>query len=281
VKPIQKISLAVVGSFLVLSGWLVIKSTNSMDLSSKQRKSSRPLELNEAKNKTQQVKDEPTVMLNDPAIAQAWGLNKIDAAKAWELSKGSKQILVAVIDTGCDVKHEDLASNIWTNPGESGLDGNGKDKATNGVDDDSNGYVDDVHGWNFVSNNNDLTDNHGHGTHIAGIIGAEAGNNKGIAGISPNVSLICIKYFDPKVAGTDNLKNTIQSIKYAVKMKAHIINYSGGGTEYSQDERDSIEEARKQGILFVAAAGNERSNSDQHKYFPADNQVFSSCFGNL
>jgi len=163
-----------------------------------------------------------------------------------------------------------LAGNLWQNPGETGVDSKGRNKASNGVDDDSNGLVDDLHGWNFVSNSNDLTDNHGHGSHIAGIIGAEAGNGKGIAGISPQVSLMVLKYYDPKVPGTDNLRNTVNAIKYAVKMKAHIINYSGGGTEFSKDEFDAIEEARKQGILFVAAAGNERSNSDKHKYYPAD-----------
>lgn len=218
------------------------------------------------------IKDnkEEQVMMNDPAIHQAWGLKKSDAARAWEVSKGSRKIVVAVIDTGVDKKHEDLAKNLWINPGETGLDSKGRDKATNGIDDDGDGFIDDVHGWNFVSNSNDLTDNHGHGTHIAGIIGAEAGNGKGIAGIAPEVSLMVLKYYDPKVPSTDNLKNTVNAIKYAVKMKANIINYSGGGTEFSKEEHDAIEEARKQGILFVAAAGNERSNSDHHKYYPAD-----------
>ncbi|GIL18643.1 MAG: hypothetical protein BroJett040_23940 [Oligoflexia bacterium] len=243
-----------------LAYWYTVHTAGSYDFASK-KKNGRPLEMSESYNKTSKVTDEPTVMLNDPAIAQAWGLKKIDASRAWELSKGSKKIVVAVVDTGCDIKHEDLGNNFWKNPGE--IPGNG-------IDDDGNGFVDDVSGWNFVSNNPDLTDNHGHGTHIAGIIGAEAGNGKGIAGISPQVSIMCLKYFDPKVPNTDNLKNTILSIHYAIKMKANIINYSGGGTEYSQDEKDAIEEARKSGILFVAAAGNEKSNSDKHKYYPAD-----------
>lgn len=234
------------------------------------KSSQRPLELKEATKKSTQTQNEPQVMLNDPALQQAWGIKKSDAARAWEVSQGSRDIRVAVIDTGADVNHEDLRVNVWVNPGESGLDAKGRDKANNGIDDDGNGYVDDVHGWNFVSNNADLTDNHGHGTHIAGIIGAEAGNGKGIAGIAPQVSLMILKYYDPKVQGTDNLKNTVNSIRYAIKMKANIINYSGGGTEFSQEEHDAIEEARKQGILVVAAAGNERSNSDNHKYFPAD-----------
>lgn len=209
-------------------------------------------------------------MMNDPAIHQAWGLKKSDAARAWEVSQGSRKIVVAVIDTGADVKHEDLSNNIWTNPGETGTDKLGRNKATNNIDDDGNGFVDDVHGWDFVSNTNNLVDNHGHGSHIAGIIGAEAGNGKGIAGIAPQVSMMILKYYDPKVPRTDNLKNTVNAIKYAVRMKANVINYSGGGTEFSQDEFNAIKEAQSQGILFVAAAGNERSNSDQHKYYPAD-----------
>jgi thermitase len=236
--------------------------------SAKSKKTSR---LEESKiAKTEAVENEPSVLFNDPAINQAWGLKKADAGRAWSITKGNKKIIVAVIDTGADVKHEDLDTNIWVNPGESGTDSKGRDKASNGIDDDGNGFIDDIHGWNFVSNNNALTDNHGHGTHIACIIGAKAGNGKGISGISPEVSLMILKYYDPKVAGTDNLKNTVASIKYAVKMGANIINYSGGGTEFSQEEHDAIVEAEKKGILFVAAAGNERSNSDVSKYYPAD-----------
>jgi len=230
----------------------------------------RQLELGLVKDQTTEVIDEPSALFNDPAIKQAWGLKKSDAARAWSVSQGSKNTLIAVIDTGVDVNHEDLKNNLWQNPGESGLDARGRRKETNGIDDDQNGFIDDVHGWNFVSNNNKLDDNHGHGTHIAGIIGAEASNKKGISGISPNVSLMILKYFDPKVPNTDNLKNTITAIRYAVKMGAHIINYSGGGTDFSQEEHDAVELAEKKGILFVAAAGNERSNSDQYHYYPAD-----------
>lgn len=268
-------------SYLTLAAGILIAGTagtyfyhgsniNERDIdaaSSARKRSTKLTEASAVSNKTSQ---EEQVMMNDPAIHQAWGIKKSDAARAWSVTQGSRKIVVAVIDTGADLKHEDLASNYWTNPGETGLDGKGRDKSSNGVDDDGNGFVDDLHGWNFVSNNADLSDNHGHGTHIAGIIGAEAGNKKGIAGISPEVSLMVLKYYDPKVANTDNLRNTVNAIKYAAKMKANIINYSGGGTEFSKDEFDAIEEARKQGILFVAAAGNERSNSDKHKYYPAD-----------
>lgn len=234
------------------------------------KKDTRILEPSQITSKTDKVEDEPSALFNDPAINQAWGLKKSDAARAWSVTHGSKDVLVAIIDTGADIHHEDLADNIWVNPGESGKDSLGRDKASNGVDDDGNGFIDDVHGWNFVSNNNQLDDNHGHGTHIAGIIGAEAGNGKGISGIAPQVSLMILKYYDPKVPNADNLKNTVACIKYAVKMGAKIINYSGGGTEFSQEEHDAIAAAEKKGILFVAAAGNERSNSDQHHYYPAD-----------
>jgi subtilisin family serine protease len=214
-------------------------------------------------------KNEASVVFNDPAISSKWDLKKTDAEKAWQVSQGSRSIVLAIIDTGCDVNHEDLKNNIWRNPGETGLDNKGRDKASNGIDDDGNGYIDDVNGWNFVANNSRLDDNHGHGTHIAGIIGAEGGNNKGIIGIAPKVSMMILKYYEPKTP-TDNLRNTVQSIKYATRMKANIINYSGGGLEFSDEEKKAIQEAQRQGVLFVAAAGNERSNSDKHKYFPAD-----------
>lgn len=269
----HKLSLFIGGIFVLFIGafgtFQYIQDTSPNRASNSLKKAGR-LEESKITSKTEIVENEPSALFNDPAINQAWGLKKSDAARAWSVSKGSHDIIVAVIDTGADVKHEDLDDNIWKNPGETGIDGKGRDKAVNGVDDDGNGFIDDVHGWNFVSNNGTLTDNHGHGTHIAGIIGAKAGNNKGISGISPQISLMILKYYDPKIAGTDNLKNTIASIRYAVKMGAHIINYSGGGTEYSQDEKDAIVEAEKKGILFVAAAGNERSNSDQFKYYPAD-----------
>jgi len=221
----------------------------------------RDLEPSQIKGQTKSVKDEPKVILNDPALQQAWGIDKSNALKAWEITQGSDHVIVAVIDTGCDLKHEDLIGNYWVNEKES--------STPNGQDNDGNGFVDDYYGWNFSGNNPDLTDNHGHGTHIAGIIGALANNGKGIVGISPKVKIMCLKYYDPKTP-SDHLKNTVAAIHYAIKMGAHIINYSGGGLEPSDEERAAIELAEKKGILFVAAAGNERSNSDLHKYYPAD-----------
>jgi len=221
----------------------------------------RQLEPSQILGQTKSIKNEPKVILNDPALQQAWGVDKSNALKAWEITQGSDKIVVAVIDTGCDLKHEDLSGNYWVNVKES--------KKPDGIDNDENGFIDDYYGWNFSGNNHDLTDNHGHGTHIAGIIGALANNGKGIVGISPRVKIMCLKYYDPK-APSDHLKNTVAAIHYAIKMGAQIINYSGGGLEPSPEERAAIELAEKKGILFVAAAGNERSNSDLHKYYPAD-----------
>lgn len=275
--------LTLAGVFTLFIGGLVVfynfddklsnghyRTGSSVNKKSGSALDNRSLEDSVITSKVNKVENEPSALFNDPAINQAWGLKKADAARAWAVTKGSRDIIVAVIDTGIDINHEDLKSNLWRNPGETGLDSKGRDKATNGIDDDGNGFVDDVYGWNFVSSNNKLTDNHGHGTHIAGIIGAEANNGKGIVGISPEVSIMVLKYFDPQSPGSDNLKNTIKSIHYAVKMGAHIINYSGGGLEFSQEEHDAVELAHKKGILFVAAAGNERSNSDKIPYYPAD-----------
>jgi subtilisin family serine protease len=165
---------------------------------------------------------------------------------------------VAVIDTGCDPFHPDLKDSIWTNPGESGTDSYGRDKATNGVDDDGNGFVDDVHGWNFVSDSPEIMDEHGHGTHIAGII-----NN-------PHVSLMILKYFDNGSSGPENMANSIQALNYAIKMGAKIINYSGGGVLKSALEEEALREASRRGVLVVAAAGNEGLNSDFFHFYPAD-----------
>jgi thermitase len=209
-----------------------------------------PASLGVIKGAVETVKSEQSVLMNDPSMKLNWGFDDslkatINASKAWEITKGSKDIIVAVIDTGADVNHPDIKNNLW------------KSK-------------DGKHGWNFVGNNHDLTDNHGHGTHIAGIVGAEGGNGIGISGVAPKVSLMILKYYDPKAAYNNNLANTVKAIRFATENGAHIINYSGGGLEFSKEEYDAINEARKKGILFIAAAGNEKSNSDKARYYPAN-----------
>jgi subtilisin family serine protease len=211
----------------------------------------------------------------DPLVYKNWGLFKtplkvdINILEAWKLQKGTKRITVAIIDTGIDYNHPDLRDNLWQNPGEVGTDANGKDKRKNGIDDDKNGFVDDFLGWDFVDNDNLPFDTHGHGTHVAGIIGAVGGNGIGTSGTCPSVSLMILKYYNPSDPGKENLKNTIRAIEYAVANGVDIINYSGGGPEFSYLEWNAIRKAREKGIIFVAAAGNEKQDSDLNYYYPA------------
>ncbi len=180
-----------------------------------------------------------------------WALKDISALKAWEETKGDKNIVVAVIDTGIHTEHSCLKPSLWTNRGE--IPGNG-------IDDDGNGYADDVHGWNFAENNSNIQDFHGHGTHIAGVIAAAGKTPKSpgcqVIGIAPKASLMILKYYsedDP----SKNLENTIKSIEYAINNGAHIINYSGGGPGKNNHERRAVARASDKKILFVAAAGND------------------------
>ncbi len=193
----------------------------------------------------------------DTVTDEQWGLTTIQ----WQVAKQrSKKIVVAVIDTGIDLNHPDLKNVLWRNH---------KEIPNNGIDDDGNGFVDDYHGWNFVKHNHDLKDNHGHGTHIAGIIGAEASNGIGISGVADNVEIMVLKYYDDEVAQTNNLHTTIEAIRYATEMGADIINYSGGGDSFSNAEYQVIEEARRKGIIVVAAAGNEHANANTFPFYPA------------
>ena len=201
----------------------------------------------------------------DNMLSRAWGLGDgygVDAIKAWNLQKhkcGNANVVVAVIDTGIDMNHPALRDSLWTNKKEL----NGKP----GVDNDNNGYVGDVHGWDFAKNSGKLSDSHGHGTHIAGIIAANEA--AGLKGVCPGVRIMALRYYDPSASGDANLKNSIKAIDYAVQNGANIINYSGGGAEFSKPEFEALKRAEDKGILVVAAAGNEHSNADKNLYFPA------------
>ena len=281
----------IVRAFLAIATFLliltIIMDEPGIHLLNKQMASKQKTKANSQKKRGMELnnpkladpsKEEEFIIMNDPEIYKKWGLKNLETFyawgvhKFWEQTTENRKIVVAVVDTGIDISHPDLKKNLWRNPGETGKDRRGRNKATNGIDDDGNGLIDDVHGWNFVHNNNYLMDNHGHGTHIAGIIGAEGDNHFGVTGVAPNVSLMILKYFDPKSPG-NNLTNTIKSFDYATKMGAHIINYSGGGLEYSHPEFLAVQRAQQKGILFVAAAGNEQTNSDVNKYYPADYEL--------
>ncbi len=211
---------------------------------------------------------------SDPLFDKQWGMIDNDIKGAWSQSgtKGSDQIVVAVIDTGVDYTHEDLVDNMWRNVGEMGTDANGQNMATNGIDDDGNGFIDDVVGWDFGRDDNKPYDLHktgfqllmggnpGHGTHVAGCVAATGDNGKGITGVAPNVKIMAMRFLTEDGQGTT--EGAIGAIKYAVDNGAHILQNSwgsegdGGDKEASQALQDAIQYSMDQGRLFVAAAGN-------------------------
>ena len=209
--------------------------------------------------------DKP-VVAGDPRPAQAGNAGSDIRVKAlWDRGiVGNRDILVAVIDTGIDYTHPDLAANMYTNPGE--IPGNG-------IDDDSNGVIDDVHGANFTGATpvgNGLDDNK-HGTHCAGTIGAVGNNGTGIVGVNWEASIMPVKFLDANGSGT--LANALSSINYATQMGAKVMSNSWGGGGYSQALYDAIKKARDAGILFVAAAGNDASDNDGVPSYPASYQL--------
>jgi serine protease len=216
-----------------------------------------------------------TNLPDDPSFGALWGLNNIgqtagtagadiDAPEAWDVATGSLDIVVGVVDTGIDYEHEDLAANMWRNPGEL---------AGNGVDDDGNGVIDDVHGYNAIEDSGDPMDDRGHGTHCAGTIGAAGDNGVGVTGVNWRVSLMALKFLDGDGMGT--LEAAIAAIDYAVRKKQdgvnlRVLSNSWSGNSFSQALYDAVEAANAAGILFVAAAGNDAGrNNDRFPTYPA------------
>lgn len=206
---------------------------------------------------------------NDPSAGQQWGWDKINAPAAWDVRTDGSSVLVGVIDTGVDYRHPDLAANMWTNPGEI---------AGNGVDDDGNGIVDDVFGANFHGSRptGDPMDGNRHGTHVAGTIGAVSDNALGVAGVNWTAQIMAIKFLGDDGSGTS--AGAIRAIEYGVKMGAKVLNNSWGGGGRSQAVQDAIEFAHRNGVLFVAAAGNGGrdgigDNNDAQPHFPSNYDV--------
>lgn len=209
--------------------------------------------------------------VSDTNIGEQWHLEKIRADAAWEKTQGSDDIVVAVIDTGIDLNHPDLANNIWVNS---------KEIPNNGVDDDNNGYVDDVRGWDFVENDNSPEPNlknkqnnaviH-HGTAVAGIIAAEGNNAFAGSGVAWRAKIMPLKIFDE--TGESNILLVGAAIEYAIKQKADIINMSFVGLVYSEFLEQKIKAAYQAGILLIAAAGKENgaekpADLDKSRLYP-------------
>lgn len=210
---------------------------------------------------------------NDQKFSQLWGLNNvaqtggtadadIDAPEAWSLTTGDETEVVGIIDTGIDVNHPDLAANIWHNPRE----------IPNGIDDDGNGVVDDLSGANFINPSLPPTDDNGHGTHVAGTIGAVGNNGTGVVGVNWKVKLLPLKFLDASGSGTTD--NAIRAIEYAVALRQsgvplRVLSNSWGGGPYSRALDEAIQSAERAGILFVSAAGNAASDNDATPSYPA------------
>jgi subtilisin family serine protease len=192
----------------------------------------------------------------------------IDAVRAWDLDNSAPGVIVAVIDTGVRLTHEDLRENLWTNAGETGVDAAGRPRATNGIDDDGNGYIDDIHGIDVINDSGNPTDDYGHGTHVAGILGATANNHVGIAGVAWRVQLMALKSLDS--TGEGSISDAIECLDYAQAHGARIVNASWGDYQFtSQALRDAIAHLRDAGIIFVAACGNSAGDNDANPLFPA------------
>lgn len=207
---------------------------------------------------------------DDPMFGQLWGLNNtrnpgvdINAVKAWEIETGNENLVVAVIDTGINYLHPDLAGNMWTNEPEA--------RGETGVDDDGNGVVDDIYGYNAITQSGDPMDDQGHGTHCAGTIAGKGNDAKGVVGVAWNLKLMASKFLSASGSGT--LEGAIRAIDYANRMGAKVLSNSWGGGGFSQALKDVIEQSYAAGSVFVAAAGNSRMNNDSAATYPANYEV--------
>ncbi len=237
------------------------------------------------------------VLPNDPSFDMQWGLHNtntlqgdINAPAAWNITTKSPAIKVGIIDTGIDWHHEDLVNNIWQNLGED-LDGDGKVIEWNGSewvfdpddqdgeDSDENGYADDFIGWDFINNDNNPMDDNSHGTHVAGIIGAQGNNGIGVAGVTWDVQLVALKAFDG--GGSSSALALQNAIKYAAEMQIPITNNSWSGEDPSDAIKEAIEMARDSGHLFIASAGNNGFNNDDYPRYPASYEAYDSNIDNI
>lgn len=214
---------------------------------------------------------------DDPRLGDLWGLNNtgqsngtadadINAPEAWDLTTGSDDTVIAVIDSGINYLHEDLAGNMWVNPGEV---------PDNDVDDDNNGYVDDIHGINAIANSGDPLDDNRHGSHCAGTIAGRGNNALGVAGVNWRARLIGCKFLSS--AGSGSTANALKCMDYLYNLRTRDSNpvdlvatsNSWGGGAFSQALQDAIERHQQAGILFVAAAGNSNANNDTTASYPS------------
>jgi len=202
---------------------------------------------------------------NDPHFLSddQWGLTMIGAPQAWDVTTGSSDLTIAIVDSGIDLDHLDLKNRIWVND----------DETLNGLDDDGNDKVDDVKGWDFVNNDNNPQDDYGHGTHVAGIAAAETNNSTGVAGLSWGARIMPVKVLGS--SGQGPISSVANGITYAADNGAQVINLSLGGTGLADNEtlKGAVNYAYSKGCLLVAAAGNCDPNCYEPLYPAAYDHV--------
>lgn len=201
---------------------------------------------------------------NDPYYAShlSGAMNLIGAPTAWDYSTGSNSVIVGVVDTGIDYNHPDISGNMWINSAE----------VANGMDDDGNGYPDDIYGFNNHGNTGNPMDDHGHGTHVAGTVGARGNNSQGIAGVSWQVKMMGVKVLGANGSGMTS--NIIGGLQYLLRQRqrghnVRVVNMSLGGGGYLQSFQDAINALHNNGVLVVAAAGNSSANISTSPTYPA------------
>lgn len=213
---------------------------------------------------------EPETYTSDPLYSQQWGPAAIGLDKLWEVPMiSTKRPIIAILDTGVDITHPDLADNIWTNSHEA----NGADNR----DDDGNGFIDDIHGWDFVNNSARMRDNNGHGTHCAGIAGAVGGNGIGITGANPDAYIMPIAVLQSN--GTGDISTIIKGIDYATANGADVLSMSFGTYGTSIAFHDALAKAYQKTVL-VAAAGNDNYDINTcHMGLPSFPAAYSFVLG--
>ncbi len=204
----------------------------------------------------------PMVNPNDPSFGLLWGLNNgndadIDAPEGWNSFTGDPNFAIAVIDTGVDYNHADLAANIWSNTDEI---------AGNGIDDDGNGYVDDIRGWDFFNNDNNPADGGSHGTHCAGTVGAVGNNGIGVVGVNWRCKIVPLRFLGPNGGYTSD---AVLAVQYCTNNNIKVSSNSWSGGGYSSSLFNAINASQSIGHVFICAAGNNSSNNDSVAVYPS------------